>query len=52
MEKRFEQVEKRFEQMDKRFESLVHRMDRLVLWSFGITFTAAGLVIAAQRLWH
>ena len=47
----FEQMEKRFEAMDNRFEIITQRLDRLIFWSFGITISAAGLVIAALRLW-
>ena len=51
MEKRFEQVEKRFEQVDKRFEEMNRRIDRFMIWSFGLTATATGLIIAVLRLW-
>ncbi len=50
IEKRFEQMEKRFEQMDKRFESLTRRIDRFMIWSFGLTVTAAGAIIAVLKL--
>jgi predicted nuclease with TOPRIM domain len=61
MDKRFEQVdkrfeamqeqmEKRFEQVDRRFESLEQRMDRFMRWSFGMTVTVGGLVVAAIKL--
>jgi len=49
VDKRFEQVDKRFEQVDKRFESLTARIDRFMIWSFGITVTVGGVVIAAFR---
>lgn len=60
IEKRFEQVDKRFEdlrsdmhhrfdQMDRRFEALTRRMDRFMIWSFGITLTVGGMVVAALR---
>ena len=51
MDKRFEQVDKRFEQMDKRFESLTKRIDRFMIWSFGITVSMGGIVIAVLKLW-
>lgn len=51
VDKRFEQVDKRFEQMDRRFETMIQRIDRFMIWSLGMTLTAAGLVIAALRLW-
>src|SRR6056297_1297477 len=46
---RFEQVDKRFEQVDKRFESMEQRMDRFMRWSFGMTITVGGLVVAAIK---
>jgi len=49
VDKRFEQVNQRFEQVDKRFEALTLRMDRFMVWSFGITITVGGVVIAAIR---
>ncbi len=51
MDKRFEQVDKRFEQMDKRFEELTRRIDRFMVWSFGITLSTGGLVVALLKLW-
>ena len=50
VDKRFEQVDKRFEQMDKRFESLTKRIDRFMVWSFGLTVTMAGVIIAVLKL--
>jgi chaperonin cofactor prefoldin len=60
MDKRFEQVDKRFEsmqqtmdkrfeQMDKRFEALTARMDTFMRWSFGLTLTVGGIVIAVLK---
>jgi len=53
MDKRFEamqeQMNQRFEQVDKRFEALTLRMDRFMVWSFGISITVGGVVIAAIR---
>ncbi len=49
MEKRFEQVDKRFEQVDKRFEQLTDRIDRFMRWSFALTLTVGGLVVAAIK---
>ena len=51
MDKRFEQVDKRFEAVDKRFDALTRRMDRFMIWSFGITVTAAGTVISVLKWW-
>ncbi|MCF7939827.1 MAG: hypothetical protein K9L68_14640 [Spirochaetales bacterium] len=47
--KRFEQVERRFEQVDQRFESLTRRIDRFMIWSFGLTVTMAGVIIAVLK---
>ncbi len=59
MAARFEQVDKRFEQVDKRFESvqqdireLQRRMDRFMIWSFGTTLGAAGLVVTLVKFWN
>ena len=49
IDKRFEQVDKRFEQVDKRFEQLTTRIDRFMRWSFALTLTVGGLVVAAIR---
>ena len=57
MDKRFEQVDKRFEQVDKRFEEITTRLERLstrmfhfMIWSFGFTATAAGIIIGVIKL--
>jgi chromosome segregation ATPase len=59
VDKRFEQVDKRFEQVDKRFESvqqdireLQRRMDRFMIWSFGTTMGAGGLVVTLIKFWN
>ncbi len=56
VDKRFEQVDKRFEQVDKRFEQiesrlteLSRRMFQFMIWSFGFTVTAAGVIIAVLK---
>ena len=56
MDKRFQQMDKRFEQMDKRFErvevpieQLTRRIDRFMIWSFGVTLTTGGLVVALLK---
>jgi len=49
VDKRFEQIDKRFEQVDRRFESMEQRMDRFMRWSFGMTITVGGLVVAAIK---
>ncbi len=50
MDKRFEQVDKRFEQVDKRFEQLTSRIDRFMIWSFAITLSVGGMVVAAIKI--
>ena len=52
VDKRFEQMDKRFEQVDKRFDMMTRRMDRFMIWSFGITLSSAGAVVAVLKLWH
>ncbi|MDH4263171.1 MAG: hypothetical protein OEV78_09030 [Spirochaetia bacterium] len=49
IDKRFEQVDKRFEIFDKRFIELTRRIDRFMIWSFGITLSVGGVVIAVLR---
>jgi hypothetical protein len=49
VDKRFEQVDKRFEQVDKRFEQLTSRIDRFMIWSFAITLSVGGMVVAAIK---
>jgi septation ring formation regulator EzrA len=55
VDKRFETVDTRFEslqvQMDKRFDALTRRIDRFMVWSFGITVSSAGIIIAVLRFW-
>lgn len=38
------------EQMDKRFEALTRRIDRFMFWSFAITLTVGGPVVAVLKL--
>ena len=53
MDKRFEQVDKRFEamqqNMNKWFETLTNRIDSFMKWSFGMTLTATGVIIAVLK---
>ena len=55
MDKRFEtmqvQMEKRFDAVDRRFEELTRRIDRFMFWSFGITVSVGGLIVATLKLW-
>jgi len=54
MDKRFDAMQKemdrRFEAVDKRFEALTRRIDRFMFWSFAITVSVGGLVVAALKL--
>jgi len=43
-------MDKRFDAVDKRFEELTRRIDRFMFWSFTITLTVGGLVVAALKL--
>jgi len=53
VDKRFGQVDKRFESiqetMDKRFDALTNRIDRFMRWSFALTLTVAGIIIAVLK---
>jgi hypothetical protein len=51
MNRRFEAVDKRFDESDRRFDALTTRIDRFMIWSFGMTFTSTGLIIAAMKFW-
>ena len=53
----FKRVDQRFEASDKRFEAIENRLDKLgqhifrfMIWSFGTTVTAAGIIIAVLKL--
>jgi len=54
MDRRFETLQKemdrRFDAVDRRFEALTRRIDRFMIWSFAITLTVGGLVVAALKL--
>ena len=50
MDKRFDTVDKRFDTVDKRFEALTRRIDRFMIWSYAVTLTVGGLVVAALKL--
>jgi len=45
-----EQMDKRFDTLDKRFEALTRRIDRFMIWSYAVTLTVGGLVVAALKL--
>jgi len=50
VERRFDQIEKRFETMENHFSELSRRMFHFMIWSFGSTATAAGIIIAVLKL--
>jgi len=50
MDKRFDAVDKRFEAVDKHFEELTRRIGHFMFWSFTITLTVGGLIVAALKL--
>ncbi len=52
MDKRFEQTDEHFESMDRRFETLNQRMDHFMVWSFGLTISATGILLAAIKYLH
>ena len=51
VDKRFDLIDKRFDATEARFEALTRRIDRFMFWSFGITVSSAGAVIAVLRFW-
>ncbi len=61
MDQRFmavqQQMDRRFDASDKRFEAVESRLDKLsqhmfsfMVWSFGTTVTASGIIIAVLKL--
>ena len=52
IDKHFEQTDKHFESMDRRFETLNQRMDHFMVWSFGLTISATGILLAAIKYLH
>jgi acyl carrier protein phosphodiesterase len=50
VDRRFEQINKRFEQLEDHFSELSRRMFHFMIWSFGSTATAAGIVITVLKL--
>ena len=50
VDRRFEQINKRFEQLEDHFSELSRRMFHFMIWSFGSTATAAGIIIAVLKL--
>ena len=50
VERRFELMERRFEQMDRRFDELNKRLFQFMVWSFGLTVSATGVIIAVMKM--
>jgi hypothetical protein len=46
-----EQMDKRFDAVDRRFEVLTQRIDRFMIWSFTLTVSVGGLIVAVLKLW-
>ncbi|MFO7884993.1 MAG: hypothetical protein R6U68_09235 [Desulfobacteraceae bacterium] len=49
MNKRLDQVDKRLDQVDKRFDQINKRFESFMRWSFGLTITVGGLVVASIK---
>jgi hypothetical protein len=49
--RRFEDMNKRFDEMNIRIDAQTKRMDSFMIWSFGVTLTCTGLIIAAMKFW-
>jgi hypothetical protein len=47
----FEDSNRKFDEVNGRLDSLTKRMDSFMIWSFGITLTCTGLIIAAMKFW-
>ena len=52
MAARFEQVDRRFESLHQDIRELQRRMDRFLIWSFGTTAGAGGLVVTLIKFWN
>jgi len=50
IDRRFEQIDRRFEQLDKRFDEVNKRLFQFMIWSFGLTVSAAGVIIAVMKM--
>jgi len=51
MDARFEKIDARFEKVDDRFDNMHKQMQAFMRWSFGLTITSSGVIIAVLRLW-
>lgn len=50
MDRRFDASDKHFESIENRLDKLNQQMYRFMIWSFGTTATASGLIIAVLKL--
>ena len=50
MDRRFDASDKRFESIENRLDILGQQMNRFMIWSFGMTATASGIIIAVLKL--
>ena len=50
MDRRFDASDKRFEAIENRLDKLSQQMFRFMVWSFGTTITASGIIIAVLKL--
>ena len=50
MNRRFDASDKRFEAVESRLDKLSRQMFRFMVWSFGTTVTASGIIIAVLKL--
>ncbi len=48
----FAETNRRFEDMNIRIDAQTKRMDNFMIWSFGVTLTCTGLIIAAMKFWR
>lgn len=47
----FSETNRRFDEMNMRIYAQTKRMDSFMIWSFGVTLTCTGLIIAAMKFW-
>jgi len=52
MAARFEPADSRFESVQQDIRELQRRMDRFLIWSFGTTAGAGGLVVTLIKFWN
>jgi hypothetical protein len=48
----FAESNRRFDDMNIRIDAQTKRMDSFMIWSFGVTLTCTGLIIAAMKFWR